>query len=336
MTARAAVPYLVGIFALVGFLIGTLMVAGAQSEDGGGLRVVHVGIDTPPVNVTVNGEPLAENLFWLEATEYMDAPAGDHEIAIFDPDTSLDEPIATVMVTTEAGNNYSAVISGEMPEPTIVLIVDGNDGGVEAGMGALRFFNSVPDAAMIDVATSDGTMLAEGVAALSVSDYVMVPPGEHDIEFREAGTENVLYTEEGAFIEDGAFQTTYLSGLADLTNFAAETFIDEYRGESGGSDEPTATEAADGTATEEPETTATADMTATGEPEATATAEPAEPTATAEPEPTATPEPPPAMPSTGAGGLANDSGGSVFLVGLLATLCLAAGGGLLFWTRRTA
>lgn len=338
-SARAMVPYLVGIIALVGFLIGTLMVAGAQTEDGAGLRVVHVGIDTPPVNVTVNGESFAEGLFWLEATEYTDVPAGDHEVAIFDPDTSLDEALATMMITTEAGNNYSAVITGEMPAPTIILLVDGAEGGVEAGMGAARFFHSVPDAGAVDVATSDGTVLVEGLATMTASDYVMVPAGAHDIEFREAGTENVLYTEAGVMIEEAAFQTTYLSGLAELTNFAAETFIDEYRADADGG-EPTATEEAGMTATEDPNMTATEEpdttATATGE-EATATPEPAQPTATPEPEPTATATPVPALPSTGAGGLADGSdGGSTMLVGILAALCLAAGGGLFFMTRRLA
>ena len=144
LTVRFIVLRVAGIVALVGLFAASMLVAGAQSEDSAGLRVVHVGIDTPPVNVTVDGEAIAENLFWLEATDYMDVPAGDHEIAIFDPDTSLDDALSTVMVTTTAGSDYSVVVTGEMPEPSLVLIMDGADAGVEAGMGALRFFHSVP------------------------------------------------------------------------------------------------------------------------------------------------------------------------------------------------
>ncbi len=320
MTAFSVVLRAVGVATLFGLLLASAMTTAAQSEEVVGLRIVHVGIDTPPVNVSINGEALAESLFWLEATEYMEFPAGDHEISIFDPDTSLDQALSTVILTTEAGNNYSAVITGEMPEPSIILIVDGDEASVEAGMGALRFFHSVPDEGPVDVATSDGTMLAEAVQPMTTSTYVMVAPGEYDLDFREAGTENVLYTEAGVMIEDGAFHTTYLSGLAELTNFAAETFVDEYRASSGGGAEPTATEAP-GVAT-------------TPEPEATATSQP-EPTATPEPAPTATAVPEVGMPSTGAGGAASDAGGAnLTLFGTLAVLLLTAGGGLLLWTRR--
>ena len=302
----------VSVALLVGLLTTSMMAVTAQSEDAAGLRIVHAGIDTPPVNVSVNGELVAENLFWLEATDYLEIQAGDHEISIFDPNTSVDEALSTVTITTDAGNNYSAIITGELPEPSIVLLTDGEESGVETGMGAVRFFHSVPDAGPIDIATSDGTLLVESVEPMTVSDYVMIAPGEYDIEFREAGTENVLYTEVGVTIEEGAFQTAYLSGLAELTNFAAETFIDEFRGTSGVAGGSTATET----------------------PVATATPEPAA-SATPEPKPTATAMPVVGMPSTGAGGAtAEASGANLALLGSLAVLFLAAGGGLALWTRR--
>jgi hypothetical protein len=318
--ARTVVLRLIGVAALAGFLLAALTGVSAQTDAGAGMRVVHVGIDTPPVNVSVNGGALVEELLWLEATDYVDVAAGTHEIAIFDPDTSLDDALAAVMLTAEAGNNYSAVITGALPEPGIVLIVDGDAGGIETGMGAVRFFHSVPDAGAVDVATGDGTLLAEGLATMTVSAYVAVAPGTYDIEFREAGTENVLYTEAGVTIAGDAFQTSYLSGLAALTNFAAETFVDEYRGGTAGGAEPTATQAPEPTATEAPT--------------ATATPEPA-PTATPEPAPTATPVV--GMPATGAGGVAADTrSANLMLWGALAVLCLTAGGGLLFRTRRGA
>ena len=325
--SRHTVLRLVGLSGLLGLLIATMSLASAQTDESAGLRIVHVGIDTPPVQVTVNGEPVVENLFWLEATEYMDVPAGDHEIAIFDPDTSLDEPLSTVTVTTEAGVNYSAVVTGELPEPTITLIADGDEVAPEAGMGGIRFFHSVPDAGAVDIATSDGTLLFEGLETMSASPYIVVESGTYDIEFREGGTENVLYTEAGVVVEDGAFQTSYISGLAELTNFAAETFVDEFRGSAGGEGDPTPTSEPE--ATPEPTTTETATETPTPAP--------SEPTATPEPEPTATPVPGPNMPSTGAGGLAiADDGANLALIGAVAILSLVAGGGLLYWTRRAA
>jgi len=319
LATRAVAVRTIGAVALVGLFSMSMMMVGAQTESGAGLRIVHVGIDTPPVNVSVNGDATTETLFWLEATDYIEVAAGDHEVAIFDPDTSLDEALAAVMITAEAGSNYSAVITGELPEPSIALIVDGDAGGIEAGMGAVRFFHSVPDTGPIDVATSDGTALVEGLEPLAVSDYVMIQPGTYDLEFREGGTDNVLYTEAGVTIEGDAFQTTYLSGLAALLNFAAETFADEFRGADGG---------AEATPTTEPEPTATT----TAEPTAT---EAPQPTATLEPPPTVTPTPTVGMPATGAGGLAPDGEGANLLVfGALAVFCLAVGGGLLYWTRR--
>lgn len=328
--SRYLVLRLVGVGALLGLLAASMVSIGAQTADTAGIRVIHTGIDTPPVNVTVDGESVAEGLFWLEATAYMDVPSGDHEIAIFDPDASLDEALSSATVTAEAGPNYSAVITGELPTPGIVLLVDGDEEGVEAGMGAVRFFHSVPDAGAVDVLTSDGTVLAEGLAPMTASDYVMVEPGVYDVEFLESGTENILYTEAGISIEEGEFQTSYLSGFAELDNFAAETFMDE-PGEAAGNGGEATPEP-----TGEPEATATEEPESTEEPEATATEEP-EATATPEPEPTATTAPAPDMPSTGAGGMATGGGGTSLVVfSSLALLCLAGGGGLLYWSRRVA
>lgn len=329
--SRYLILRLVGVVALLSLLVVSMASTGAQSEDSAGIRIIHAGIDTPPVDVSVDGESVAEGLFWLEATDYTDVPSGDHEIEIFDPDTSLDEALAAATVTTDAGTNYSAVITGELPEPAIVLLVDGDEEGTEAGMGAVRFFHGVPDTGAIDVVTGDGTVLAQGLEVATASDYVMVAPGAHDIEFLEAGTENILYTEVGVTIEEGEFQTSYLTGFAALDNFAAETFIDEAGEADGNGDgEPTAepTDAADATATQEPEPT--------GEPGGTATEAP-EATTTPEPEPTATSTPAPDMPSTGAGGMATGSGETgLAAFASLALLCLAGGGGLLYWSRRAA
>ncbi|MEZ4569541.1 MAG: DUF4397 domain-containing protein [Thermomicrobiales bacterium] len=328
--SRQMLLRLIGIGALLGLLAASLGLTSAQTEEAAGLRIVHAGIDTPPVNVTVNGESVAENLFWLEATEYMDVPAGDHEISIFDPDTSTEQALSTATVTLETGNNYSAVISGELPTPSIVLIVDGNDGDIDAGMGGIRLFNSVPDNGEIDLVGNTEARLIEGVAPMTVSDYVMAEAGSYELDFYESGTDNRIFIEQGLTVEEGVYQTVYLSGFADPGNFSAEILVDELR--ESGDGEPTATEA-EPTATGEAATTETATGTAEASPtEAPPTETPA-PTAT--PEPTATATPAPSLPSTGAGGTATSDGGTnLLLFSTLAVLCLAASGGLFYWTRR--
>lgn len=300
-----------GALALLGLLIASMAGASAQSQDSAGLRVVHAGIDSPPVDVSINGASVVEGLFWLEATEYVDLAAGDHEIAIFDPDTSLDEALASKMVSLEAGKNYSAVITGQLPTPEIVLLVDGSDEPIEAGMGGLRLFNSVPDDGPIDLIGMDSVTLVEGVEILTASDYVMAAAGSYEIEFYAAGTDNRIYIEQGLTVEEGVYQTVYLSGFIDPGNYAAEIMIDEFRAaEDGG------------------------EATATEEPAATQPPEP-EPTATSEPAPTATPTPAPGLPSTGAGGAVDgEAGTNLLLFASLGVLCLAAGGGLYFWSRR--
>lgn len=329
--SRYVAVRLVSLGALFGLLIATWSLAGAQTEETAGLRIVHAGIDTPPVNVSIGDDSVAESLFWLETTEDMDVAAGDHEISIFDPDTSLDEALSTATITTEAGNNYTAVITGQLPTPDIVLIVDGAEGPTESGSGGLRFFNSVPDGGAIDLVATDGTMLVEGVEPLEVSDYVMAEAGSYELDFFESGTDNRLFIEQGLTVEEGVFQTVYLSGFTDPGNFAAEIFIDEFR--AAGDGEPTATEA-EPTATGEATKTETETATETEEPTATGATPTETPAPTATPEPTATPTAAPSLPSTGAGGTVTGGGTNLFVFGALAVLCLAASGGLFFWSRR--
>src|SRR5215218_3770928 len=76
------------------------------------VRVVHASPDAPAVNVVVDGQPVAENLAFGSATEYLDLPAGDHQVQVVPADS--DAAIIDQTVTLEGWSSSILAVVGDL------------------------------------------------------------------------------------------------------------------------------------------------------------------------------------------------------------------------------
>ncbi len=81
------------------------------------IRVLHLGVGAPGVDVFANGEgPVVENLEFRNGTEYLMVPAGDYTFEVAVSGTGADMAVLEPALTLEANTKYTAVAIGDLNE----------------------------------------------------------------------------------------------------------------------------------------------------------------------------------------------------------------------------
>ncbi|MCX4242259.1 DUF4397 domain-containing protein [Paraliomyxa miuraensis] len=106
-----------------------------DGEDTAMIRVIHLGVATPPVDVFSDGQgPVFEGLEFRKGTDYAELSAGDHIVQIAEAGGSPADALLAPMLTLDANTSYTTAAIGDMAMTdgapglqAIVLIDDGQD-----------------------------------------------------------------------------------------------------------------------------------------------------------------------------------------------------------------
>lgn len=205
---------LAGIGAGVAIGAGT-GVGGASShgEREDAVRIVHLSPDAPTVDVYANGDPAFENVDPLTRSDYVSYRPRSHTLSFTPAGESPAEAILETDVRLDSGE-YTLAAIGEVcslsERPLELVRFEDENGPTEPGHARLRVIHASPDAPAIDVATDDGTLLAEGLE-FGEGTYVDVPADEEILETREAGEEDEL-ARFALDLEAGSVYTAYAIG----------------------------------------------------------------------------------------------------------------------------
>ena len=152
------------------------------------VRVGHFSTDAPNVDVLVNGETAFEDLAFGQITEYVELPAGSHDVAVT-PHGSDDQVLA-LELEPEENTNYSAFATGEVGEEDLQCSVFVDEpGDIADGQTHVRFIHASPDAPSVNVRVADGgPVLCEDIGFRESSGYVPVDAGTYDLEVVPTGT----------------------------------------------------------------------------------------------------------------------------------------------------
>ncbi|MDG5776631.1 DUF4397 domain-containing protein [Haloarculaceae archaeon H-GB2-1] len=164
-----------------------------EAENRTQVRAVHVSPVVPSVDVFVDDEPIAQNLSFLEASEYEQVEPGDRDFRIdvneteeniFETNASLRENIShTVVVVGTVTDNetvdFQPVLLGDE-----YVVPDENNASV-------RFVHTAPDVEAVDVTVQGSdTVVADNLTFRDDSPYVNVPAGNVTLEVREEEADN--------------------------------------------------------------------------------------------------------------------------------------------------
>jgi len=164
------------------------------------VRLVHALPGGPPVDVTVDGAPVATGLAFGAATEYAALPAGDHQVQVL-PSGETTALIDTT-VTAEAGKAYIVAVLGTATAPE-AQVLDVNLDQTTQGQARIRLLNAVPDAGELNVGIAGGDNLFENVAFKATSDYRDGAPGTYDMAVSLPDSAEPIVTVPGVSFTQG-------------------------------------------------------------------------------------------------------------------------------------
>jgi hypothetical protein len=150
---------------------------GDGDPDDAEIRVLHLGVDAPAVDIYVNGSetPAIEDLAFTDGTGYIPLPPATYTVDIAPADTSLAASVFQIDVDLAAQTSYSAVANGRLADASFgvgAFIDDADD--IDAGDTRLRVTHYAPAVGQVDIynLADDSVLLADvdygGSAVLDV------------------------------------------------------------------------------------------------------------------------------------------------------------------------
>jgi Domain of unknown function (DUF4397) len=179
----------------------------AASQPGGLLRVAYFSPDGPNVDVYVDGGRILTNVLYKTVGTYQSLPAGTHKVEFRQTGSSPGSPaLASATANLSAGAYYTAAAGGKVAQLTAVVFNDGFTPPT-AGKAELRALHFAPDIPAVDIAIKGGPVIFSGVGFPEATSYSAVASGSYDLEFRAAGTDQVILTAHGVNIKAGAVES---------------------------------------------------------------------------------------------------------------------------------
>lgn len=170
---------------LVGALgLVAVLAVPVAAQDEAFVRVVHASPDAPNVDVWVDGEAVLTDVPFTAVSDYLAMPAGTYNVQVTASGTT--DPVIDADLTLEAGTSYTVAATGLVADITATVLTD--DRVPADGQAKLRVFHASPSApAEVDVAVTDGPVLAEALAYPEATGYLTVDAGTYPLEIRAAG-----------------------------------------------------------------------------------------------------------------------------------------------------
>jgi hypothetical protein len=176
------------------------------------VRVVHASPDAPAVTVLVDSQPVAENVAFGSATEYVDLPAGDHQVQVI-PEGG-DAPVIDQTVTLDGWTSTILAITGDLANIQLQQqAVDVSE--TDPGQARLRLLNADPQVANLGLAIAGSQDPLVGATGFpDASDYAAVTPGVYDLELRNMDSGEVVTSSPGFTVEAGQVYDLIALGAA--------------------------------------------------------------------------------------------------------------------------
>jgi hypothetical protein len=157
--------------------------------------------------VYIDGGRILTNIVYKTVGTYQSLPAGSHKVEFRQTGSPTSSPaLASVTASLSAGAYYTAAAGGKAAGLTAVVFNDGFTPPT-AGKAELRALHFAPEVPAVDIAIRGGPVIFSGVGFPEATSYAAVASGTYDLEFRAAGTDQVLLTVRNVTIKAGAVES---------------------------------------------------------------------------------------------------------------------------------
>lgn len=173
------------------------------------ILVVHTSPDAPAVDLLVD-DAVIGMLQFAENTNYIGTPSKTTNIKVNVSGTS--NTVIDADLNFKPSKNYS-IFAIDSVANISALVLEDNLAAPPAGKAHVRFIHLSPDAPVVDVTLTDGTMIFNNYAFSNHSDFTPLDAGTYNLEVRVAGTTTVALPLNGIQFDDGKIYTVYAKGF---------------------------------------------------------------------------------------------------------------------------
>jgi hypothetical protein len=198
---------------VMGALLALALVPAAFAQAGTAwVRVVHASPDAPAVDVYLDGSKVLTNVPFFTASDYLEVPAGSHDIKVTPTGDANTAVIDAKGVMVEAGKAYTVAATGKVAELKATITSD-DLSAPAAGKAHVRVYHFSPDAPAVDVKVKGGPALISNLAFPNASAYTPVDAGSYDLVVTPAGSDTVALDLAGTRVEAGKIYDVFAVGL---------------------------------------------------------------------------------------------------------------------------
>ncbi|WP_439025540.1 DUF4397 domain-containing protein [Haloarchaeobius sp. DT45] len=173
------------------------------------VRIGHCSPDAPAVDVFVDDEKVAADVSFKTVSDYMELPAGTHDIKVC-PAGKPDQPVIEKSLDLEGDHEFTVLAIGDLANIETLVLNDDNEEKENAGR--VRFVHASPDAGNVDVAF-DGAKLFTDMPFGKAGAYASVDAGSYEFQVMPASEDEPVLAEP-ITVEEGKTYTAFAIGKA--------------------------------------------------------------------------------------------------------------------------
>ena len=175
------------------------------------LRILHSSPTAPAVDVYANNGLIAKNLAFGSLSQYMNLPAGEYTIYIYQAGTK-DNPLFNKVVDLTPNNYYTAAAIN-LPENLDLSLIQDANGSLNPSISFLRTVQLSPTAPLLDVSISNGRKLFKFLEYKEQSGYLPLSPGVYDLSIFPSNATAFATLIPNIKLDMAKFYTLYIIGL---------------------------------------------------------------------------------------------------------------------------
>lgn len=175
------------------------------------IRIMHASPNTPSVDIYLDGNPILKNAAYKGVSQYYPLMSGEHNLKVYSSGQS-NNLIIDANITIPQNTISNIALVGIIPGIGFYPISE-PIASQKFGRPCLRFVNLSPNSSALDMVLSDGTRVFDGVKYGGSTVYACLSAGTYNIQVRQAGTNNVMFTLPGVELTADNYYTIYTLGL---------------------------------------------------------------------------------------------------------------------------
>jgi len=211
---------------LIGFAALAVLPGAGRAQDrtdeDASIRFVHASPDAPAIDVIVDGAPVAENVAFSSASDYLPFSAGEHQVQIVPTGSGAESAVLDETVDLDGGGAYIFAAAGLLNEiEAKTYEVDLDD--LDENQSRVRLVHLSPDTDNVDLYVTGGDEWFDDVDFPNASDYKDVDAGSYDLEVRAHDSETVALTLSGFEVQPGRALDVLVLGQSSDNSLTALT-----------------------------------------------------------------------------------------------------------------